>query len=96
MSGGFVGPLLRGEVYGLTSDRESRLSFGSCIYNGLWLRRLAWLRRFTRLRLIPFQNPLDPLLLLFGGLAAGGKVTVGLDAAGKVRLELTEEPVSVA
>jgi len=34
--------------------------------------------------------------LLFGRLANGGKVTVDLDAAGKVRLEFAEEPVSVA
>ena len=34
--------------------------------------------------------------LLFGRLANGGKVTVDIDAAGKVRLEFAEEPVSVA
>ncbi len=33
--------------------------------------------------------------LLFGRLANGGKVTVDLDAAGKVRLEFAEEPASV-
>ena len=35
----------------------------------------------------------DPLL--FGRLANGGKVTVGFDTAGKVRLEFAEEPASV-
>jgi len=34
--------------------------------------------------------------LLFGRLANGGKVTVDIDGAGKVRLEFAEEPVSVA
>ena len=33
--------------------------------------------------------------LLFGRLVNGGKVTVDLDATGKVRLEFAEEPVSV-
>jgi ATP-dependent Clp protease ATP-binding subunit ClpA len=33
--------------------------------------------------------------LLFGRLANGGKVTVDVDAAGKVRLEFAEEPASV-